>query len=69
MKAQGGRCAICGSDGGVWTLVLDHDHETNRNRGMLCQRCNTGLGMFYDGALFEAAQKYLDNPPARQFGR
>lgn len=51
-NAQGGRCAICGgSDSGdsrFDTLHIDHDHETSTVRGLLCGRCNRGVGMFQD---------------------
>ena len=36
-------CTICGSND---TLVVDHDHKSNKIRGMLCNRCNQGLGHF-----------------------
>lgn len=42
---RGKTCAICGTPDG---LVVDHCHETGRLRGALCNRHNTGLGMFQD---------------------
>lgn len=44
--AQGGRCALCDEIPKV--LVVDHCHETGVIRGMLCIRCNLGLGRFGD---------------------
>ena len=47
--AQGCRCACCGSDnpnGNNWHI--DHNHETNVVRGVLCHTCNVGLGHFKD---------------------
>ena len=50
-------CTICGSYAG---LVVDHDHKTNKIRGMLCNRCNQGLGQFKDDPmLLEMARIYL----------
>jgi hypothetical protein len=63
LAAQGGRCAICGTDDpgtvrGTW--CLDHDHATGLPRGFLCNPCNQGLGRFRDDpALLEAAIAYL----------
>lgn len=59
---QGGLCAICGTppdgNGNASVLHVDHDHETGDLRGMLCTRCNVGLGMFRDdfNALAAASQ-------------
>jgi len=50
-------CVICGY---VGKLNVDHDHETNEIRGMLCHKCNSGLGLFMDDpALLEFARIYL----------
>ena len=50
LAAQGGGCAICGVPvpGGIGGWHLDHDHATGNNRGVLCARCNWGLGNFKD---------------------
>lgn len=60
--AQGGRCAICKRKPEEWRrLAVDHDHETNEIRGLLCSRCNTALGLLGDtAALLRAAADYLD---------
>jgi len=50
-------CIICGSEE---KLVVDHCHKTNIVRGMLCNRCNMGLGHFKDDPmLLELAKVYL----------
>lgn len=38
-------CAVCGA---TKRLALDHCHDKNHVRGVLCMLCNTGLGMFAD---------------------
>lgn len=68
LESQGGVCAICGLPGQNWAernLSVDHDHATGAVRGLLCGRCNTGLGFFGDNpeALAKALD-YLNNPPA-----
>jgi hypothetical protein len=50
-------CTICGDEG---NLVVDHDHKENKIRGILCNRCNRGLGLFRDNPDFlEYARIYL----------
>lgn len=61
LAQQNGGCAICGrqcSSGRM--LAVDHDHLTNRVRGLLCGQCNNGLGRFRDDVeLLRKAIVYL----------
>lgn len=51
-------CEICGKGG---RIHLDHDHETGKFRGVLCQGCNTGIGQFYeDVQVMQVAIEYLE---------
>ena len=69
LAEQDGRCAICGKkeeqkrwDGkGKKNLAVDHCHTTGKVRGLLCSKCNTGLGSFKeDPKIFLAALNYLN---------
>lgn len=56
---QGGLCAICRKKD---RLCVDHDHSTGEIRGLLCDMCNRGLGLFYDDELtIRRANIYLRN--------
>jgi len=46
LKQQHGRCAICHRPPKKRRLSVDHDHKTGRIRGLLCYKCNYGLGFF-----------------------
>lgn len=59
---QKNKCAICDIDllGGRKTH-FDHDHESGNFRGVLCSKCNTGLGLLGDNrAGLLKALDYLD---------
>jgi hypothetical protein len=47
-KKQSGLCALCDRPEAMacrkFKLSVDHDHETGRVRGLLCNACNVGLG-------------------------
>jgi hypothetical protein len=65
-EKQAGVCAICGKPetktvkGTLAYLSVDHDHETGAIRGLLCDKCNGGIGHFNDDiALLERAVAYL----------
>jgi len=61
-KAQNGKCAICGTSKNVANkaFCVDHDHKTGKIRGLLCDGCNTGIGMLQDSdQVLEKAVKYL----------
>lgn len=46
LEIQGNACAICRQPFAGRTPHLDHDHSTGLARGLLCDNCNRGLGMF-----------------------
>jgi hypothetical protein len=68
---QNGGCAICGHVPDEPTssdvryrkskqLAVDHNHKTKKNRGLLCDKCNRGIGHFNDDAnLLKTAIEYL----------
>jgi hypothetical protein len=44
------------------SFCIDHDHSTNKVRGLLCHYCNVMLGMVHDDVhVLKAAITYLNN--------
>ena len=44
-KEQNGLCKICGKEVPHRKLCVDHNHDTNAVRGLLCRSCNIRLGV------------------------
>lgn len=64
---QRGACAVCHEPAVFGDLVVDHDHDTGEVRGLLCGRCNSGLGFLKDDRrIVRQAVTYLAHPPARR---
>ena len=62
-EEQGGVCAICHlpqTNKRFTHLCVDHDHESGKVRGLLCDPCNRAIGLLKDDQrLLESAQRYL----------
>lgn len=65
LHKQNYECAVCGSQHSGRhdneNLPVDHDHETGAVRGLLCNKCNTGIGLLADNPdrLLKAADYLL----------
>lgn len=69
LESQKYKCAIC--ETGACTsgreFAVDHDHATGKIRGLLCTRCNIGLGYFKDSAdMLSRAIQYLEDASCKQ---
>lgn len=64
LNKQNRLCGICGcsetSSKVRGSFAVDHNHDTGENRGLLCNQCYRGLGMFYDDVgMLQQAISYL----------
>lgn len=65
-ELQDGKCAICESKMKPMgrakdAVAIDHNHQTNQVRGLLCRGCNHGIGCLKDSPeVLRNAAKYLD---------
>ena len=60
---QGSKCKVCNlhEDSLDRPLVVDHNHKTGEVRGLLCHKCNTGLGLLKDSPrILKQALEYLE---------
>jgi len=47
LAEQNNKCAFCLKPA-TKTLHVDHDHDTLAVRQLLCQQCNSALGLLYE---------------------
>lgn len=62
-EAQHGKCGICEKEMGFLDkeTCVDHDHKSGLVRGILCGKCNRGLGCMEDDVVrIKAAIAYLE---------
>lgn len=67
LLSQNGLCAICDKvetfkfKGEIKNLCIDHNHETGEVRGLLCHKCNLGIGHLEDDKeILQKAIEYLE---------
>lgn len=59
VNEQNNECLICRLD--MVKPNVDHNHETGKVRGLLCDKCNRALGIFKDDLeILKSAVKYLE---------
>ena len=58
LDAQDGVCAICFGVEKNKKLSVDHNHDTGEVRGLLCHKCNSGIGLLGDKV--DALQRAID---------
>lgn len=72
LASQRGACAICRTEQAHPSkpqnrFNVDHDHNTGIVRGLLCNRCNLGIGHFEDDLYFlQSAIEYLKKAARRR---
>ena len=60
LEKQRGLCSICFKKELGKKLAVDHCHKSKKIRGLLCQNCNIGIGVFKDDTLLlRSAIEYL----------
>lgn len=71
LSHQGWVCGICetAEPGGKGMWHIDHDHDSQEVRGLLCTTCNLGIGALRDDPVVcRKAAEYLEAPPTRTLG-
>lgn len=63
VTSQGNKCAVCKTSdmGHAKEWSVDHCHKSGKVRGLLCQPCNTALGLAReDPAILRALANYIE---------
>lgn len=67
LRDQNNKCAICETEISLGRqpytktkAYVDHDHDSNKVRGLLCHRCNCRLGPIEDKEWLKKALAYLE---------
>ena len=63
LEKQQNKCAICNivEHSVDIPLCVDHNHHTNKVRGLLCKKCNSALGLFKESLnTIKKAINYLE---------
>ncbi len=62
LSEQSGVCAVCKNECVTGKkLAVDHNHDTGEVRGLLCAKCNRGIGNFNDNLdRLKSAVLYLE---------
>jgi len=68
LKKQNSKCKICrlkevakATQNKIKSLSIDHNHTTGKIRGLLCQNCNAGIGLFKENInLLKKVINYLE---------
>lgn len=67
---QNGCCAVCNAlppTGRKKYLAVDHDHDTGKVRGLLCDNCNRAIGLLKDNVeVLDKASEYLKKTNTRR---
>lgn len=60
LNSQCGKCEICNKEIAFSQAKVDHSHITGAVRGILCNKCNSGLGYLESKDFIKKARKYID---------
>lgn len=62
VKSQNSSCKLCKKfEFNYFKLYIDHCHDTNKVRGLLCNKCNQGIGLLnHNAELLREAAVYCE---------